>query len=463
MPIATTEKEYKLYDIVPTGRVLDGRPEGELVLYPHEGQRRVLNSDKRFIVTLWGTQSGKTSLTPHWLKQEIDRTAIPGEMNDYLVVTSTYPLLNLKLLPTFLDIFEDKLEIAKYKTTEKVLYFDYNDIKGRIIFCSAENPESMESATAKAAILDECGQVQFKREAWEAVRRRLSLSRGRVLMTTTLYPKGGSWLKSEFYDPWKKYQQGDPDRRGKEVEVLQYASTINPKFSQEEFDDVKSSTPDWKFKMLYLGEFSTARGLVYDSFDVDICLIRRYTDKDGNVCKEWPVQDSWPRYAGMDFGTDTACLFFAICPTTGDIYLDAEYCEAGLSTQQNVDRLKEMSKGWHIVKCIGGKGDTGDDGWRGEYTRAGWPITMPSVRSVELGIQRVYDLFKQKKIFIPTDAYGTVDEVTTYSYKEDDTGQPTGDIANKQRYHRMDCCRYILGEFSTTLSSSGGKRRVFHY
>jgi phage terminase large subunit len=445
--------EKKLYDIIPTGKIVNGREVGKIRLNPHEGQLKVWDSTKRFILALWGTQSGKTALTPHWLKREIERTARPFELNDYLVVTSTYPLLNLKLLPTFIEIFEEVLEIGKFKVTEKVLYFNFNDVSGRIIFCSAENPESMESATAKAAVLDECGQVQFKREAWEAARRRLSLSRGRVLMTTTLYPRGGTWLKTEFYDPWKRQQQGVEDKRGQNIDITQYASTVNPKFSQEEMDEVRETLPDWKYKMLYLGEFATARGLIYDAFDVDTCLINRYIDKNGQLCKEWPVKDDWPRYVGMDFGTDTACLFFAIHPTTGDIYLDAEYCENGKSTQQNVDNLKEMSQKWNIVKRIGGKGDPGDDGWRGEYTRAGWPVQMPSIRSVEVGIQRVYDLFKQKKLYLPTDAYGSVEEVTTYSYKEDENGKATGDIANKQRFHRMDCFRYILGEFNTTLSS----------
>ncbi len=449
------KEEQKLYDIIPTGEIINGREAGKIRLNPHEGQLKVWDSIKRFILALWGTQSGKTSLAPHWLKREIERTAKPYEMNDYLVVTSTYPLLNLKLLPSFIEVFVDVLEIAKYKVTEKVLYFNFNDLSGRIIFCSAENPESMESATAKAVILDEAGQVQFKREAYEASRRRLSLNRGRILIMTTLYPRGGTWLKTEFYDPWKRTQQGGEDKRGQNIDVFQYASTVNPRFSQEELDDVRSTLPDWKYKMLYLGEFATARGLVYDSFDVDECLLPRD--------KRWPVKDDWPRYCGMDFGNDTAAIFFAINPTTGDIYLDAEYCEVGKSTQQNVDNLKEMSKNWNVVKRVGGKGDPGDDGWRGEYTRAGWLVRMPSVRSVEVGIQRVYDFFKQKKLYLPTDAYGSVEEVTTYSYKEDENGKPTGDIANKQRFHRMDCFRYALGEFNTTIASSGGLRKVWRY
>ncbi len=415
----------------------------ELHLNLNEAQRAVWNSDKRFVFLFSGTQSGKTSFAPHWLLREIERTATPfdtekpDELNDYLVVTSTFPLLNLKLLPAFRLVYGDILKIGTYNKGERVFYFNYNGCQGRIIFCSAENPESMESATAKAAVLDECGQIQFRKEAWDAALRRLSLTQGRVLGITTLY-SGGGWLKNEIYDPWKRQ-----DSTGQNIDVFQYPSTVNPKFSAEEFERARATMPSWLFSLLYLGIYDNPVGLIYDSFNTEACLINRVKS---------PIQLSWPYYCGMDFGNDTAALFYACDPNTGFMYLDKAYLASGLTTEQHADALKEISKNMNVLKRVGGKGDKGDDGWRGDFTKAGWSVTMPSVHHVEVGIQRVYAWHKLNKLFVFSDLYDYLREKQSYSYKLNDDNTSTGEIENKQRYHLMDAERYILSEFNLSVT-----------
>jgi hypothetical protein len=65
-------------------------------------QLRAWESTKRFVVVLAGTQAGKTAFGPAWLLGEIQRRG-PG---DYMIVTPTFPLLELKALPTFRKLFE---------------------------------------------------------------------------------------------------------------------------------------------------------------------------------------------------------------------------------------------------------------------------------------------------------------------------------------------------------------------
>src|SRR5205814_10640183 len=98
----------------------------------------------------------------------------------------------------------------------------------------------LESATAKAALLDEAGQDSFGVEDWEAVLRRLSLSQGRVFLGTTPYNLG--WLKSEIYDRWTA---GDTA-----YEVIQFASTQNPAFPPAEYERAKATMPAWRFAMM---------------------------------------------------------------------------------------------------------------------------------------------------------------------------------------------------------------------
>ena len=150
-------------------------PDGGLRLNMHYGQVAAWNSTAREILMLSGTQSGKTSFSVDWLNREITRR---GE-GDYLMVTATYPLLNLKLLPEFLSVFRDLLRLGTYRDSDKV--FEFKGSKTRVIFGTAQNPESLESATAKGAVADEAGQRQFRREAREAIMRRLAIHQGRIL------------------------------------------------------------------------------------------------------------------------------------------------------------------------------------------------------------------------------------------------------------------------------------------
>jgi len=158
------------------------------------------------------------------------------------------------MLPEFLYVFDTLLHLGTFKESDKVFLF--HDKQTRVIFGSATNPESIESATAKAAWLDEAGQKQFRREAWEAIQRRLSIHQGRALFTTTLYGLG--WLKTEIYDKWVA--------GAKDTEVIQFESTINPAFPKEEYERARSVMPRWKFNLFYKGEYDKPAGLIYDAF-----------------------------------------------------------------------------------------------------------------------------------------------------------------------------------------------------
>ena len=76
-----------------------------------------------------------------------------------MVVTSTFPLLRQKLLPELQKYFGHYLKWGEWKAAERV-FESFEQIDGapayRIIVGSATSPESLESATAKAAWLDEC-------------------------------------------------------------------------------------------------------------------------------------------------------------------------------------------------------------------------------------------------------------------------------------------------------------------
>lgn len=423
----------------------------EMHLNLHAGQERADKSKARIVAIICGAQWGKTCYGPHWLYDRILETRVDGEFNDYLAVTATFPLLDKKMLPEFLYVFGEILHLGTYREAGKV--FTFKDGKTRVIFGSATNPDSIESATAKAAWLDEAGQSQFRRGAWEAIRRRVALNQGRVLITSTPYNLG--WLKSEIHD---RALAGDKD-----IEMIQSASTTNPAFPREEFEKERLLLPKWKFDMFYRGIYTTPAGLIYDSFNEAICRVKRF-----DIPKDWPV------FVGHDFGgANPAALFFAQAklplPPGAPPYLRYndfvafhEYLPGpGKSTAQHVDSFKDITLGYEVRERRGGSHQ--EDEIRQGYGAHGWYINESKIKYVEAQIDRVYALHKLNKILIFDDLYNYLDEKQSYSRKLDENAKSTDEIESKASYHLMDAERYILSDFSPETEVTGDSTPVWKY
>jgi len=415
-------------------------PEGNVRVHFHPGQERAWDSKARFVFVFAGTQGGKTSFSPWWLNREIDRTAVPTGENDYLAATASYDLFKLKFLPEMRKVFEDYLHRGRFWSGSKVIELCDDDgrfwahsaddrMYGRIILRSAQAEGSLESATAKAAVLDECGQDEFRVEHWEAVQRRLSLNQGRVLGATTLYNRG--WVKSQVYDPWRA--------GSKDIEVVSFPSFENPAFPREEYDRMAALLPRWKLNMFYRGEFDIPEGLIYQPFDTE-------TD----VCDDFEVPPEWPRWGGTDFGgVNQAGVCFAERPD-GHLFLIAEYLQGQRTAKAHAD---EMAK-WRCRRWWGGAAS--EDQWRREFGACGLPILQPVTGDVEVGIDIVYSVMAEKHLTVFRSCKRWLDEVGVYSRKLDKAGQPTEVIAEKETFHLLDATRYCLG----SIRRRGGKAKV---
>lgn len=404
---------------------------------------------------LAGTQGGKTSFGPLWLYREIQRRG-PG---DYIVVTPTFPMLELKALPEFLRLFSTHLGLGKY-TGSPVRKFQFSeageirlfgapqDKPTTIYFGYAADPESLESATVKAAWLDEAGQRRFKLGSWEAILRRLSIAQGRVLITTTPYDLG--WIKQKLHDKWKA--------GSKEIEVIRFESTTNPNFPQEEFERARRDLPGWKFDLFYRAIFTRPAGLIYSSFEEARHKVPRFA-----------IPDHWPRYLGLDFGgVNTAAMFYAeeldsAGKPTGRLFAYREYLAGERTAAEHA---------WHILKgepsiptCVGGSRSEGQ--WRREFAAGGkvrladagavaevdtpgLPVRSPDIKDVEVGIDRVFGFHARNELYIFDDLDHYLEQKTTYSRKLDANGEPTEEIEDKETFHLLDAERYILGWIAGT-------------
>ena len=409
-------------------RIEDGKAELDL----HIGQGKAWDSLKRFVFIFAGTQGGKTSFGPWWLIREIERCG----QGDYLAVTASFDLFKLKMLPELRTIFETVLHIGRYWSGDKVIELKDpttgefwatradDPMWGRIILRSAQSSGGLESATVKAAWLDECGQQGFTLEDWEAVQRRLSLSQGRVLGTTTLYTIG--WIKTEIYD---RYVDGDED-----IDVISFPSYLNPAFPKEEFDRMAERLPDWRFSMFYKGEFHRPAGLIYNAFTDDMLV------------DPFAIPDTWKRVIGIDFGgANTALVWMARKPGTRDWWAYRESLSGGKSTQEHVNEAKRALGDAHEFMFIGGA--PSETQQRRDWKQAGIKnIKAPPVKDVEAGIDRVIGLMKTGRFRAFRTLRGLRDELGSYQRKMDDAGHPTDEIVDKRYYHRLDALRYAVAE-----------------
>jgi hypothetical protein len=406
-----------------------------LDIHPHAGQWRALTSAKRIVLILAGTQSGKTSLGPLWLHQEMTRRG-PG---DYLVVTPTFPLLEVKALPEFRRLFVHFLALGTYQSSpirhfrlspegECRLWGAPQDTPTTVYFGYAADPDSLESATVKAAWLDEAGQKSFKRASWEAIQRRLALNEGRVLITTTPYDLG--WLKTTFYDPWEAAGRQHP-----EIDLITFPSTANPRFPPAELERARRDLPGWKFRMFYLGQFERPAGMIYDCFD---------QPAGRHVVRPFAIPADWPRILGLDFGGANTRGIFLAQERAPDGHLRRKwfayraYAGGGIPASGHVAAL--LAGEPMRPRAIGGSGS--EEHWRIAFAQAGLAVDPPAVTDVEIGIGAVYQLLARDELAIFDTLTELRDEFGAYSRVLDAAGEPTEAIEDKATYHALDALRY---------------------
>jgi len=411
--------------------VINPRPyiveNGEIVLRFHKNQWRAWDSRKRIVAILAGTQGGKTSFGPAWFFREMQERG-PG---DYLVAAPTYPLLGLKTIPEYIRYFQTVTGVARYvgSPTKKLIVTpagqrmlfgkEYND-ETAVFFGHAQDPDSLESMTAKAAHADECGQKKFKLGSYEAIMRRLSINEGRLLITTTPYYLG--WLKTKIHDPG--LHGSDPT-----IDLVRFRSIDNPAFPRSEWERARQDLPAWKFDMFYRAIFTRPAGLIYDNFD-----------EDKHVVDDFEIPAHWPRFMGQDYGgVNTATVYLAQNPKDGRFYLYREYWEGGRTANQHVEAMLRGEPGQPTT--YGGAFSEGQ--WRNEFNAAGLLVKRPLVSEVEVGINRVYGLIANDRLRIFRSCGHTRDQMSAYSRELDEAGEPTENIEDKNSYHLLDALRYI--------------------
>lgn len=460
---------FPLYSVNKKNKVID--------IYLHEGQMQAWNSPKRFVFMIAGKQSGKTIFGPLWLFREILNLG----KGDYLAVSATADLFILKMLPALKQFFVNDLGIAKYWAGDRVLELcdldtgefgavtasDHEKMHTRIILRTAESEAGMQSASGKAAWMDEPG--LYKASVYKDIRGRLSLAAGPALGTTTPYEM--NWLKTEIYDPWEKKKADDGGHP--EIDVINFESTTNPLFSQKEFLSLQESMQTYQFALDYKGLFGRPAAAIYEKF------VDRLRDEDGgHKARRFLIPREWPRMVAVDPGiVNPGKIWFAHDPQK-DIYYayrtekasrreDAR--ELGRDDLQRRDAVVHAKDDIKLANDQGERviwwavGNKSEKYWRADYKSAGaLGLREPDTVDVWEGIDRVNQLIGQYRLYIFDDLHELVAEVMSYS-RVIKNGEPINEIRDKATFHLMDALRYFAVQVVKPRLNWRDETKVGHY
>jgi len=221
---------------------------------PHTGQRRIhAASDRRFRIVCCGRRWGKTLCLAAEL---LDRAG--GEASgDYAWIAPTYFIAE-RGTEALRDIAGDFIRF----TGRNPVRAEFDGALGtsRILFLSADNPESILGLGFKGIVVDEAARIPA--DVWHyTIRPTLAQTLGWATLIST--PNGRGW----FYD---LHTRGK-DPQEKDYQSFHFASNTNPYFPAEEWEEAKRTMPADVFRQEYEAEFLEDSAGVFHN--VDNCLI----------------------------------------------------------------------------------------------------------------------------------------------------------------------------------------------
>lgn len=472
----------------------------------HAGQRAATYAmgipTVRTITLLAGKQSGKTSFGPWWLGNRIQLLG-PG---DYVVAAPRHTLLKRKPLPEMQRQFirdsalctENKSDgifylteagyLSMWGTTDRrelhkrfartvtdedgnIVHteeYDQFPDQTRILFLHTEDPLNLESGTYKAIWFDECGMPTVTNESWRALANRLVAMDGYLLNTTTPYRFG--LFKTDYCDACMPEQRGwSPGDAPRFFEglsqdglkaLVRFESRLNPLFPATTLALLQRQLPEWLFDLYYRAIFTRPVGQVMTMLD-----------KSRHLVKRQPIEPDSIVLVGVDFGSvNFAAVFARLDKARRKWVIYASYCpgqsrvkndvgrDVRRETSSHVEVLRKLSGGMAVLTAGGNKSE---NAWRADFAVHGWPISVGQCTDPDVRLMKIANMLRHDLIEITEDAAALFTELFDIGYELNDQDEPTGKVANRSTYHRIDALGYIIPIMEQYLMSLGIDQSTF--
>lgn len=381
----------------------------------HKSQKVIARDDHRFRVLCCGRRFGKTMLA---VEEMVGKAVSKNGMHiSYFAPTRddareiTWSMLVKKCENIITYKNEQRLEI-------RIMSIDGGESTITLYGWEAVQERGKGRGIANDFIvLDE---VAFYRNFWEGWNEVLSPTlidrKGDALFIST--PKGFN----HFYELYNM------EATDKNYKSFHFTSYDNPFVPEEEIDREKLSKPEDAFAQEYLADFRKQEGLVYKEFNR-----KNHVYSDAEI-------DEAEFIAGVDFGyTNPTCVLDIIRDRQDRYWVTGEWYKTGKTHEQVAEYIanKEYNKVFpdpaspEAIKIL-------------EDKKVNVYEVVKGQDSIATGIQKVRELFKQRRLFIHDSCKNLIWELETYAYPERKAMHNESETPIKENDHALDALRYAL-------------------
>lgn len=449
---AIFDELYKRVGFVPSER-RDGS----------DGQKQVIECDKRFIIVAGGDQSGKSMLASKVLlkRQFMDEGGLEGEEPLlYWLIAADYNRTRRE----FEYIASDFGQLGMLAHVSPNVDPGYILLKDgtRIETKSAKDPRTIAMYAPNGIIGCEASQLDL--ETYERIQVRLAPKRGWFFGSGSFESSLG-WYPA-LHAAWK---YGDEDRQSFSIATWTNSALFPGGRRDPEIVRQEREQSDQFFMERIAGKPMPPRGLVFDEFRPDLHV---------RPLKWIPKE---PVYLWVDPGYSGAHAVMAVQIYGGQVRVFDEIYEIGKTTSDVIDIVKNpVERPWHVDVKFGVIDVAGyqhqamaapAEVWLKEY-----PLYMSSNKvRINEGIERMKTFLKvdpvtgMPKIVFDHKCKGALSEfgagpnphdhqTRAYRWKMDREGNVVGDIPEDRNNHAVKACIYgLVDRFGFSTSPRGSK------
>ena len=398
-----------------------------MILTP--AQKIIARDKHRFRVANCGRRFGKTMLSA----EEIKGKAISSECR-IAYIAPTYG----QARDIIWQVLIKELKEIAVKINESRLEIEVNNLKGTTSLIQLRGWESIETLRGQKFHFIVIDEIAMMRNFWiqwqEVIIPTLTDTKGEVLFIST--PKGFN----HFYELYNL------ELENKDWKSFHFTTYDNPHIEDEEVDKLKAQMTEDRFAQEYLAEFKRTEGLVYKEFIRELDI----TDKTPENIKTTIL--------GLDFGyTNPAAMLKIDIDRDNTFWITEEWYKTGQTNEQ----IGEKALSYKPQSVYPDQAEPD----RIEALKKMGLNCREVSKDIPAGIDRVRELFKQRKIKIHNSCRNLIWELETYSYPDKKPGQNEKEVPIKENDHALDALRYALynykGAMSINLGLTNNTKKIF--
>ena len=355
------------------------------------------NPEFRFIVACLSRRLGKT-YAANILAQVV--SLMPD--SHILLMSPNYSLTQIswELQRIFINKFD--LEVTKNNAKDKVIELSNGS---SIRMGSVSQADSVVGRSYDLILFDEAALSDAGKDAFNLqLRPTLDKPNSKAIFIST--PRGVHNYFKDFYD------RGYSDDPAYKSWVSIHADYLeNPRASEEDIRDAKSSMSRAEFRQEYMADFMSFSGRIWD-MDTELCV------KD---LSEMKADDDRMRrldiIAGIDIGfkDPTALVVIAYDQEDGTYYILDEFLDNKMKTSEQAEKVKELEAiyGFDIIFIDSAAAQTRFD-WASEYDIS----TSKAKKSKLDGIASVTSVVDNNKLIIDSSCHECLRTMDQYRWDD---------------------------------------------